>query len=50
MKRCKYGAGAITGAAVCFSLGVLLSFFLPYYVMIIALSVIILIICILNMI
>ena len=49
MKRCKYGTGVITGAAVCFSLGVLLSFFLPYYVMIIALSVIILLICIINL-
>ncbi|MBQ7699898.1 MAG: hypothetical protein IJT49_06110 [Clostridia bacterium] len=50
MKRCKCAAGAATGAAICFSLGVLLSFFLPYYVMIIALSVIILLICILNII
>ncbi len=49
MKRCKYGTGVITGAAICFSLGVLLSFFLPYYVMIIALSVIILLICIINL-
>ena len=49
MNRCKYGTGAITWAAVCFSLGVLLSFFLPYYVMIIALSVIILLVCILNL-
>ena len=48
MKKCKYMADIVTGAAVCFSLGVLLSFFLPYYVMIIALSVIILLICILN--
>jgi hypothetical protein len=48
MKRCKNVSGMATGAAICFSLGVLLSFFLPYYVMIIALSVIILLICILN--
>ena len=49
MKRCKYGTAVITWAAVCFSLGVLLSFFLPYYVMIIALSVIVLFVCILNL-
>ncbi|MBO4422434.1 MAG: hypothetical protein J5879_03275 [Clostridia bacterium] len=50
MKRCRYFSGVATGAAVCFSLGVLLSFFLPYYVMIIALSVIVLVISVLNLI
>lgn len=48
MKKCKNVSGAVTGAAVCFSAGVLLSFFLPYYVMIITLSVLILVICIFN--
>ena len=50
MRKCKYGTEAVTAAAICFSLGVLLSFFLPYYIMIIALSVVILIICVLNII
>ena len=50
MKRCKNVSGAVTGAAVCLSAGVLLSFFLPYYVMIIMLSALILLICVINMI
>lgn len=49
MKKCKNTAGTVTGAAVCFSLGVLLSFFLPYYVMIVILSVLILVICVMNL-
>ena len=49
MKKCKNATGAVTGAAVCFSLGVLLSFFLPYYVMIVILSVLILLICVMNL-
>ena len=48
MKRCKPAAVTATGAAVCFSLGVLFSFFLPYYVMIIILSALILLICAIN--
>ena len=49
MKKCKNATGAVTGAAVCFSLGVLLSFFLPYYGMIVILSVLILLICVMNL-
>ena len=46
MRKCRNKAEYVTGAAVCFSLGVLLSFFLPHFILIIIEALLILLVAI----
>ena len=46
MRKCNNKAEYMTGAAVCFSVGVLVSFFLPHFILIIIEALVILLIAV----
>ncbi len=44
MRKCTNKAEYVTGAAVCFSIGILVSFFLPHFILIIIEALLILLV------